>query len=376
MGIRTLDIQTLLDRRDGLESYRLFDARSPSEFKADHLPGAENHPVLNDEERARVGTIYTQESTFLARELGARLISANIPGILETMDPAAVRGTDFLVYCWRGGMRSRSLATVMDMIGYKTNLVDGGYRAYRRAVARCLGSPFPFRLGDDSIGSEIIAIHGYTGSGKTRLLKNLEARGAAVVDLENLARHRGSMLGSFPGAQPTQKSFESGIFAALRKLRSGTILVEGESRSIGQLMIPDGFYHAMTAGRKIWIDLPLAVRVRQCLEDYAEDPPVIRAKLSLFKGRMANADLALTAEYLDAGRLEAAAEILLEKYYDPLYRRHGPEANPDRYTEVIRADSLDQAETILCDFLKNMCGMQIRTGAPSAAIHNKGYDAK
>ncbi len=370
MGIRTLDIQTLLDQRDGLESYRLFDARSPSEFEADHVPGAESRPVLSDEERARVGTIYTQESTFLARELGARLISANIPRILETMDPAAVRGTDFLVYCWRGGMRSRSLATVMDMIGYKTNLIDGGYRAYRRSVAHRLGSPFPFQLGDDRIGTEIIGLHGYTGSGKTRLLHRAAAHGVPTLDLENLAHHRGSMLGSFPGPQPTQKSFESGIFSTLRSLRAGTILVEGESRSIGQLMIPDGFYHAMTAGRKIWIELPLALRVRQSVEDYAEDPPVIREKLQLFQGRMANADLLLIGEHLDAGRLEEAAEILLVKYYDPLYRRHGPEANPDRYAEVIRADSLDNAQSQLLEFLKTKCG--IDTSSPSTKPAHQG----
>ncbi len=215
------------DVAHALPEYRIIDVRSPGEFAEDRLPGAVNLPVLDDAERAEVGTLY-KKSPFEARELGARLISANISRILVAI--ASLHSTEkrrFLIYCWRGGMRSRSLFTVMHLIGYQARLLAGGYQTYRRAVQSALY--------EVPIAARAIVIHGYTGSGKTAALLRLKADRFPVLDLEGAANHRGSLLGRMPGGQPTQKDFESTIFQEIPG--TGDFIVEGESRKIGKLSI-------------------------------------------------------------------------------------------------------------------------------------------
>jgi tRNA 2-selenouridine synthase len=210
----------------------LIDARSPSEYHEDHLPGAISLPVLDDEERARVGTLYKQDSPFAARRLGAALVSRNIARHLETALAGKPRAWRPLVYCWRGGKRSGALAHVLREVGWAARTLEGGYRAYRRwVVAELAAQParFAYRV-----------VHGATGSGKSRLLRALARAGAQVLDLEALAAHRGSVLGGLPGEpQPSQKRFESRLYAALAALDPGRpVYVEGESRKIGQLQVP------------------------------------------------------------------------------------------------------------------------------------------
>ncbi|MDH5657098.1 MAG: tRNA 2-selenouridine(34) synthase MnmH, partial [Spirochaetia bacterium] len=216
-----------------LEQFTIIDVRSPAEFDEDHVPGAVNQPVLNNEERAFIGTMHKQVSSFKAREAGARIISKNISSILENISPLSENKKPFIIYCWRGGMRSKSLFTVMDMIGYKTYILEGGYKSYRRTVHQTLDSECTVVAQDKSMNifsqiQEFLSIHGYTGSGKTELLQLL-CSDYPVIDLEKAAVHRGSLLGSFKNTpQPSQKRFETNLFFQIFHQRNaGRMLVEG-----------------------------------------------------------------------------------------------------------------------------------------------------
>ena len=194
-GLGTLDVDDIID------------VRAPSEFAEDHIPGAINLPALTDEERARVGTIYVQQDRFLARKIGAALVSRNVAAHLE--GPLADRdgGWRPMIYCWRGGQRSGSVGIIFDQIGWRVTVLEGGYKAYRRLVVEMLY--------DRSLGLRIVLIDGGTGTGKTQLLHHLAKGGAQVVDLEGLANHRGSNFGGWSDGQPAQKMFESRLAEAL-----------------------------------------------------------------------------------------------------------------------------------------------------------------
>ncbi len=241
-GDRKVPVEALADYPDRV------DVRSPAEFAEDHIPGAENHPVLDDVERARIGTMHAEESAFAARKAGAALVARRIAAMLE--GPFAGKPRDWapLVYCWRGGQRSRSLAHILNEVGWRAVQLDGGYRSYRRhVIARLEVLPRQFRY-------QVIC--GLTGSGKSRLLAALAAEGAQTLDLEGLAKHRGSLLGEFPGdPQPSQKWFESQLLAALQGLDAARpVYVESESKKIGSVQVPDALLDAMRGAGCIRVD--------------------------------------------------------------------------------------------------------------------------
>lgn len=201
----------------------VIDVRTPGEFAVDHVPGAVNLPVLYDAERAEVGTIYVQESRFKARRVGAAHVARNVAHHLETAladKPGAFRP---LLYCWRGGMRSAAMAQILSQVGWRTGVLAGGYRTYRREVTA--------RLYDSAPGIRAVVLDGPTGCGKTEILHRLAARGVQVLDLEALAEHRGSLLGALPGrTQPSQKMFESRLLAALEAMDPGRpVVIEAEA---------------------------------------------------------------------------------------------------------------------------------------------------
>ncbi|HEY5931105.1 MAG TPA: tRNA 2-selenouridine(34) synthase MnmH, partial [Burkholderiales bacterium] len=240
----------------------IVDVRSPAEFALDHIPGAVSCPVLDDEERARVGTVYKQVSSFSARKLGAALVARNVARHLETH--FASRDPDWkpLVYCWRGGKRSESMAHVLREVGWHAATLDGGYQSYRRDLLRQmeeLPARFDYRV-----------VCGPTGSGKSRLLQALAAQGAQVLDLEALARHRGSVLGDLPGdPQPTQKMFESRVWDTLRRFTAGApVFVEAESRKVGTLRLPPVLLQRMNGSRCIRVEAPASERVRFLIVEY------------------------------------------------------------------------------------------------------------
>ena len=240
----------------------VIDARSEGEYAEDHLPGAVNWPSLHDDERKIVGTRYKQISQFEAKKLGAALVAKNIADHIQREVLDKPREWQPLVYCWRGGKRSGSLALILDQIGFKVTLVDGGYKAFRAALVADL--------------PQIAAQHHYrvvcgpTGSGKTRLLQALRAQGAQVLDLEALANHRSSVLGLIPGvAQPSQKAYDSRIWTALRSFDAARpVYIESESKKVGNVAVPEGLIAAMRASPCLQLDLPEHERVALLLEDY------------------------------------------------------------------------------------------------------------
>ena len=240
----------------------VIDARSEGEYAEDHLPGAVNWPSLHDDERKIVGTRYKQISQFEAKKLGAALVAKNIAEHIQREVLDKSREWQPLVYCWRGGKRSGSLALILDQIGFKVTLVDGGYKAFRAALVADL--------------PQLAAQHHYrvvcgpTGSGKTRLLQALGAQGAQVLDLEALANHRSSVLGLIPGvAQPSQKAYDSRIWTALRSFDAARpVYIESESKKVGNVAVPEGLIAAMRASPCLQLDLPERERVALLLEDY------------------------------------------------------------------------------------------------------------
>ena len=240
----------------------VIDARSEGEFAEDHLPGAINWPSLNSEERQLVGTEYKQISAFDAKKRGAALVAKNIARHLERDVIHKPRDWQPLVYCWRGGKRSVSLALILDQIGFNVTLVDGGYKAFRAALVADLpqlAAQFDYRV-----------ICGTTGSGKTRLLQALGAQGAQVLDLEALANHRSSVLGVIPGLpQPSQKAYDSLIWATLKSFDpTRPVYIESESKKVGNVAIPEGLITAMRAAPCLQLDLSEDERVALLLEDY------------------------------------------------------------------------------------------------------------
>ena len=317
------------------------DVRSPAEFADDHLPGAVNLPVLDDAERAQVGTMYVQESAFEARKLGAAIVARNIARIVETYARDKPREWAPLVYCWRGGQRSRALTHVLSEIGWRAQQLDGGYRAYRRHVVATLAmlpQHFDYRV-----------ICGLTGAGKSRLLAALAAEGAQTLDLEGIARHRGSLLGDLPGdPQPSQKWFESQLAAALAALDSTRpVFVESESRKIGDLQVPETLLAAMRASSCVRLDTPTPMRVAMLKDEYAHflaAPDELGARLAHLTPVYGKTVVEGWREAAAQGDFDALVAELLERHYDPMYAksltRNFPRADD---ALVARAESVSDA---------------------------------
>ena len=294
------------------------DARSPSEFAEDRLPGAVNWPVLDDEERRIVGTEYVQVSPFVARKRGAALVAKNIARHVEQQVMPLPRDWQPLVYCWRGGQRSGSLALVLGQIGFQVHVLDGGYKAFRAAVRAELETS-PSQL-------QFQVVCGRTGSAKSRLLQALAARGAQVLDLEALACHRGSVLGPLPGQpQPSQKAFETAVWQALRGYRPDRpVYVESESRTIGRLRVPERLLEHLRASPCIQVEMPLPARVAFLMQDYAhfvDDTEAFCERLQALREVRGAAVVQGWQARARAGDVATVVQELLEQHYDPTYTR-------------------------------------------------------
>jgi len=294
----------------------IIDARSEGEYAEDFIPGAVNHPVLNNEERARVGTLNKVASAFEAKRMGAALVSRNIANMLEAHFADKPRDWAPLIYCWRGGKRSRSLTLVLREIGFKAVQLDGGYKAYRARVAQEL-TELPKRF-------NYVTICGCTGTGKTALLLALRDAGAQVIDLEGLANHKGSLLGEHVSTpQPTQKRFDSLLWSALRSLDPARpVFVESESKKIGLVQMPESMREQMAAGECVWLDVPVAARVahlRGEYEHFVADPTLLMQKLAPLKALRGGDMFARWETLASAGNIDGVVESLLVDHYDPLY---------------------------------------------------------
>jgi len=297
---------------------QIIDVRTAAEFVEDHVPGAINCPVLDEAERAHVGTIYKQDSPFVAKRIGAALVARNIAHHLETVFAGKPRQWRPLVYCWRGGKRSAALTHILREVGWDARVLDGGYKAYRRHVVSALPgltSPLGLRV-----------ICGLTGSGKSRLLRALAGLGAQVLDLEALAAHKGSVLGNEPDQpQPSQKLFESRLWQTLRGFDPAReVFVESESKKIGSVRVPDALIQAMWASPCIWLELPAVLRVELLKQEYPHftgDPAELIEKLHCLKALHGTGVIERWCQLAREGRHDELVAELLETHYDPAYRR-------------------------------------------------------
>jgi tRNA 2-selenouridine synthase len=336
MALKRATADELLHALAGFDA--VVDARSESEFAEDHLPGAVNWPVLNDAERALVGTEYKRISAFDARKRGAALAAANIARHVQQHVQPLPRGWRPLVYCWRGGQRSGSLALVLSEIGFAVTVLDGGYRGFRRALLAELETlPQRFRF-------QVLA--GRTGSAKSRLLQALAAEGAQVLDLEALARHRGSVLGLVPGQQqPSQKAFETALWQALSALDPARpVFAEGESRTIGRLRVPEALLLALRAAPVWRVEMPLAARVDFLLDDYAHfvaDAEAFCERLEALRELRGVTTITRWQALARAGDFATPVRELLEQHYDPVYLKsmHRHFAGFDAAQAVALADA-------------------------------------
>ena len=295
----------------------LIDARSPAEYAEDHLPGAVNWPVLDNDERREVGTEYVQGLAFDARKRGAAMVAHRIGELLDAHVRDKPRNWQPLVYCWRGGKRSGTLAWFLDQIGFRTSVLEGGYKAFREQVREQLATlPLQFSY---------VVIAGRTGSGKTRLLQALAEAGAQVLDLEGLARHRGSVLGGLPHEpQPTQKAFDTQLWSALSALDpSRPVYVESESRKIGRLQVPTALLERMRAhGRVVMVTMPDAARVQLLVEEYgffADQLERFCGHLETLTDLRGHATVQQWQALARAGRWAEVFAALMHSHYDPLY---------------------------------------------------------
>ena len=314
MSLAVQDAAQVLARLGEFDT--IIDARSESEFALDHLPLAVNWPTLNDQERHAIGTMYVQVNAFEAKKRGAAIAARNIAAHIDREVIDKPKDWKPLTYCWRGGKRSGSLALILDQIGFRVTLLEGGYKAFRAAMLLDIARVVP--------GLQFRVVCGTTGSGKTRLLQALQAQGAQVIDLEALANHRSSVLGAIPGvAQPSQKRFDTLVWDALRRFDpTRPVFVESESKKVGNVAVPMPLIEAMRASPCLNLILPDPERVALLVEDYSffvQDAELFCSRLDVlieFRGR---AVVEAWKASVRAGMNEAVVQSLLTEHYDPGY---------------------------------------------------------
>ena len=307
----------------------VIDVRSPAEFAEDHIPGAINLPVLTNSQRAEVGTLHRARGEFEARKHGASLISANIAHHLERHFLQKPKTYRVLIYCWRGGQRSGSLATVLRAVGWRAITIRSGYKSFRKFVRESLE--------EAGRRTRPIILAGLTGSGKTALIRKMLAAGAPqALDLEGLANHRGSLLGDEvavnDAAQPSQKNFETRLLFALHRLDpEKPTFIESESKRIGSVSIPQALWESMIRAPVVGLTVPVQERARFLVEDYqhfVSEPAQLLQKLPVLKQMHGSKTIEHWKNLAAEERWQELSEALLERHYDPSYRRCKNYAQP------------------------------------------------
>lgn len=325
-----------IDNALKLKSPIFVDVRSPGEFSGFYIPGALNMPLLNDQQRHEIGIIHNNEGPVKARRAGLKYIADKLPGLIDSFVELAESG-DLVVYCSRGGMRSQSISTLLELIKIRHRRLQGGYKAYRRYVIDYLDA-YP--------QNQLVVLHGLTGVGKTQILKELSRNSVPVIDIEELANHRGSAFGNVGlGDQPSQKMFDSMLFNQLRKYQdSKYIIVECESRRTGKLNLPDRFFKAMKNGHHLLVYTTVQTRTKRIVAEYGPqiiDIAELKNSIVKLKKNLGRAKTEYLLTCLADNNIEQLVETLLASYYDPLY---GYSSKPDRkFTSSFCSDNIVQA---------------------------------
>lgn len=324
----------------------MIDVRSPSEFADSTIPGSLNVPLFDDAERAEVGTIYKQVSMQAAKDKGLEIVSAKLPVFIKTFEQ--IKGPK-AVFCWRGGMRSKTTATVLSLMGIRAYRLTGGFRTYRKWVVAKLAS-FDFK-------PRAIVLQGHTGTGKTAILNALKREGYPVLDLEGMAGHRGSIFGQVGLKANNQKTFESLLLTDLLKLQHSTFaLLEGESKRIGKAVLPEFMVDKKESGAQLFIRLPIEERVRHIVEEYKPEQhkeELIHAFQQIRK-RIHTPIAAEIMTNLTGDRFDQAVMLLLEHYYDPRYEHAMNQYERER--TIIDANTVEEAALKVKDYLPSIGG--------------------
>lgn len=333
-----------------LSSPLFVDMRSPGEFITGHIPGAINIPLFSDTERAQIGTIYKQISVDSAKERGLSIVSAKLPAMVSQIREFYQAGRNVVIYCWRGGMRSKSVVTVLELMGISAYQLLGGYKGYRRYVLDSLIN-FPVK-------PEIVVLCGSTGVGKTTLLNMLAERNIPIIDLEGLANHRGSAFGQIGlGPPATAQNFDAQLLLQLQHLNSQPyIVVECESKRIGKVFLPEVLYQAMRQGRRILVNASIETRISRLLAEYLDifqqNHQAITDSIMVLSKRLGKKKAQALLTRFEAGDVREVVRILLTDYYDPLYSYEG--ANPAAFDFVVDANDLSMTTTKIAEYLSQV----------------------
>ncbi|MBU5439047.1 tRNA 2-selenouridine(34) synthase MnmH [Tissierella sp. MSJ-40] len=311
------------------ESHTLIDVRSPCEYDSETIPGAINIPLFNDEERKLIGTIYNQESVEKAKKIGIETASNRLPNIYNKVSSLDKQYNNLIFFCARGGFRSSSLVSLFKSLGINATKLNGGYKGYRRYINENLPSTVKEIL--------FIVLYGNTGTGKTDILKSLRKKGVDVLDLEDCANHRGSLLGNVGlGKQNTQKMFESLIYESLRTRKTNLVFIEGESKKIGRNIIPNYLYNSMNKGINLRIEASMETRIDNLLKDYVhETDNELISSLNFLRKYLGNKNINKYIELISKQKYREVIQELMIKYYDPLYNHQNRNYNAVFYNNEI-----------------------------------------
>lgn len=340
MPVTKVDVNTFLDLA---KSNPVFDVRSPQEYAYAHIPGAKSLPIFNDEQRAEIGTTYKQISRQDAIKIGLKYFGPQLNQYIQIVEQVLqtylTQNQKVLVHCWRGGMRSVAMAWLLGFYGFDVVLLEGGYKAYRNFVLQQLSLPFKFNV-----------IGGYTGSGKTEVLQELKQHNQAVIDLEQIACHKGSSFGALGmKEQPSQEQFENNLALELSKnyyineqqqfIQPKPIWIENESQRIGLINLPKSFYETILSSPLIVLNIPFNQRLDYIVSNYGrfDNDKLVTAVMRIQK-RLGGLDTKTAINFLLEGNTKAAFDVLL-KYYDKQYEKSAERLG--RKAEVVSAETVD-----------------------------------
>ncbi|OEF99270.1 tRNA 2-selenouridine(34) synthase MnmH [Vulcanibacillus modesticaldus] len=330
------------------DHFLIIDVRSPSEFLDATIPGAINIPLFDDQERAIVGTAYKEQGPDKAKEIGLQIVSPKIPQLIHKIKAALAGNKIPLFFCWRGGMRSKTMATLYDLMFQDAYRLEGGYRAYREYILK--------QIDEFEIKIPTFVLHGMTGVGKTSILHKLEQMGVTVVDLEGLAGHRGSIFGGIGNVNPVnQKTFDSKIYEIFKQIKKArAIVIEAESKRIGKILVPDNILKAKENGYHILINADINVRIERIIEEYnpEKNKDSISEAITKILKRIPTEHRESITSALERDDFYTIVDIMLNYYYDPRYR-HSTTQYQGAFYEV-NSDDLNEATINIFNYIQQI----------------------